>query len=229
LAKTGSPRFSKIMEGPLYVFLCCVMCLGSALGQGLSQGFQGGIPISLLMSSAGDNNNNGGGLGSSYSTLQNLVKFRSLERRLQALETNVKSGAYGGCESGILGPMSPTQNRGTIRFQGYFMTAPTLQLSSSDLTTANANEIVSFKIRPVKITPTEAQVILQTPPSGGNIQSLYIAYSACPSNSNVAVPTSPEMTSPAASIYGNNPFSFNSNDPWKNPFYMRLFMNAFTS
>jgi len=204
-----------------------MVCLSPALGQG--QGFQGGIPISLLMSS-GDNNNNGqNGLGSQYSTLQNLLKFRSLERRLQALETNVKSGAYGGCESGILGPMSPSQNRGVIRFQGYFMTAPTLQLSASDLTTANANDVVSFKIRPIKITPTEAQVILQTPQSGGNIESLYIAYSACPSNSNVAIPTAPEIPSPAGSMFGNNLFNFDSQNPWSNPFMLRMMMNGFST
>lgn len=202
------------------VVVACLSLLPDVIGQGMG-GFN---PFSLLM--AGDNNNGGaGGLSGGFAKMQNMMKLQALERRLQALETNVRSGAYGGCESGILGPLSPSQNRGVIRFQGYFMSPPTLQLSTSDITTAFADQIVSFKIRPYKISSTEAIVGLEVPANGGNIKSLYVSYSACPSNINVAIPTTPAVTSPAARLHNN--FGFNSNNMWSNPMFLAQMMGGF--
>jgi len=125
--------------------------------------------------------------------------YKDLERRIQNLENKILSGEIGGCESGVLGPLTNRQPFGVVRFRGYFMTPPTISLALSDLTQVDATKLMNFAIRPTQISSTTASVSLLD--FNDNVGSVYVGYMACPSNNNLLVPRKEEKTllsSPAA-------------------------------
>ncbi|KAK3724671.1 hypothetical protein RRG08_041153 [Elysia crispata] len=113
---------------------------------------------------------------------------RQLASRISALEANVRTGATGGCESGVIGPFSNTQRTATITFRGTFLAAPSISLSLSDLTTTAGNTAVSVQIRPSSVTTTSAGVTFSAAPTN-NVASAFVSYMACPSNASPAVST----------------------------------------
>ncbi|GFR65021.1 hypothetical protein ElyMa_001937400 [Elysia marginata] len=113
--------------------------------------------------------------------------LNNLNARISRLETNVRSGAIGGCESGVVGPLSPRQPTATIKFQGHFLTPPSISLALSDITTADAGNPVSVQVRPSALTRTSATVNITDLGEPNNVASAFIAYMACPSNSSPTV------------------------------------------
>ncbi|GFN93590.1 hypothetical protein PoB_002009600 [Plakobranchus ocellatus] len=123
-----------------------------------------------------------------------LLLLRNLGSRLTALEANIRTGALGGCESGVIGPFSSTQTTATITFRGTFLTPPSISLSLSDLTTTNAGTAVSVTIRPSSVSTTSAGVVFSAAPTN-NVASAFVSYMACPSNSSPAVSATASTTS----------------------------------
>ncbi|KAK3768649.1 hypothetical protein RRG08_065943 [Elysia crispata] len=110
-----------------------------------------------------------------------LWMYNMLQKRIAALEVNVKSGAVGGCESGIIGPFTPGQMTGTITFQKPFLGAPAVSLALSDITVANPALNLNLQIRPDEISATEAKVTVTDATSATS--SVHVGYMVCPSNS----------------------------------------------
>ena len=81
-----------------------------------------------------------------YFCLSSPGAFVQLDRRLNALESNVRSGAIGGCESGVLGPLTPLQPTGVIQYQGHFIAPPTISLSISDIKQTDPNAIMNIQV-----------------------------------------------------------------------------------
>ncbi|RUS85598.1 hypothetical protein EGW08_006610, partial [Elysia chlorotica] len=84
--------------------------------------------------------------------------YDMLQKRIAALEVNVKSGSVGGCESGIIGPFTPGQMTGTITFQKPFLAAPAVSLALSDIETADPSLNVNLQVRPDEISATKATI-----------------------------------------------------------------------
>ncbi|GFN93749.1 hypothetical protein PoB_002025500 [Plakobranchus ocellatus] len=108
--------------------------------------------------------------------------YQSIENKITALEMRVKSGAVGGCESGVIGPFTPQAMTGDIQFQNPFPGAPAVSLSLSDVVVADPTLTLNIQIRPTQVTPTQASV--QVTDATGALASIHVAYMACPSNSN---------------------------------------------
>ncbi|KAK3696113.1 hypothetical protein RRG08_061888 [Elysia crispata] len=113
------------------------------------------------------------------------LMYSQLNRRIAALEFNLKSGAIGGCESGVIGPMSAAQNTAVLQFKGQFLAPPAVSLSTSDLETVNPGLPINYQIRPTHIDRQQATITLTD--ASGNVAGLHVAYMVCPSNSAIAV------------------------------------------
>ncbi|GFO19182.1 hypothetical protein PoB_004568700 [Plakobranchus ocellatus] len=109
-----------------------------------------------------------------------LDHLRELQFRVTALEANARSGAVGGCESGVIGPLNSAQSTGTITFRRPFLTPPAISLALSDLQTTDQNAMTGFTIRPVSVSKTAASVRIA--PLNANVAALFVSYMACPSN-----------------------------------------------
>ncbi|GFR96436.1 hypothetical protein ElyMa_004451400 [Elysia marginata] len=108
-----------------------------------------------------------------------------MNRRIAALELNVKTGAVGGCESGVIGPMSAAQNTAVLKFKGQFLTPPAVSLATSDVVTSDPTLPVNYQIRPTQINQKQATITVTD--TSGNVASLHVSYMVCPSNSAFAV------------------------------------------
>ncbi|KAK3724675.1 hypothetical protein RRG08_041157 [Elysia crispata] len=115
------------------------------------------------------------------------LMLNQLSSRLSRLEMNVRTGAVGGCESGVVGPLSPLQPAATIQFRGSFLTPPAISLALSDISTADATNPVSVQVRPSAVSSSSANITLTDLGSPSNVASAFIAYMVCPSNSSPAV------------------------------------------
>ncbi|RUS73192.1 hypothetical protein EGW08_019038 [Elysia chlorotica] len=116
-----------------------------------------------------------------------IVALSQLSARLSQLEMNVRTGAVGGCESGVVGPLSPLQPTATIQFRGSFLTPPAISLALSDITTADASNTVSVQVRPSSVSAHSANITLTDLGSPNNVAAAFIAYMVCPSNSSPSV------------------------------------------
>ncbi|GFN93592.1 hypothetical protein PoB_002009800 [Plakobranchus ocellatus] len=132
------------------------------------------------------------------------VLLNQLTSRLNNLEINIRSGAIGGCESGVVGPLSPLQSSATITFRGNFLTPPTVSLSLSDLTTADATNPVSFQIRPSSVTTSSAVVTFTDLGTPNNVASAFVSYMVCPSNSSPMVGAGSSSGSSGSNTHHHN-------------------------
>ncbi|GFN99275.1 hypothetical protein PoB_002578100 [Plakobranchus ocellatus] len=149
----------------LISLLLAALCVSTSLAQ------FGPLAFAAL---GGDFDGSGGG----------YLLYNQLNRRIAALEFNVRSGAIGGCESGVIGPLSAAQNTATLTFRGQYLAPPAVSLALSDVVTVNPALPINYQIRPTQIDRQKAEITFTDATT--NVASLFVSYMVCPSNSAYA-------------------------------------------
>jgi len=204
----------------LLSLVACAYCLCALIPSALAQfgQFSQYAPYAALMGGSSGQSQNSVGDG-----ISGYLAFLQLERRLNALESNVRSGAIGGCESGVLGPLTPAQPTGVIQYQGQFIAPPTISLSVSDIKQTDPNAIMNIQIRPIQMSATQATVTLID--VNKNVAQVYVSYMACPSNSNAPVGNSMSYLDPVTGQQtGANVGSFDY--MMQNPFLLNMLFGS---